>query len=130
MYSTLKTKIKSLSFLLILLLVYCLNGCATPSTIVVTRAGTALDDGKLYVYLENVPPIGKKQLNENQPIAKGQTRNFQVSNGTYRIWVEVDRIVSDKIQFTADNNSVKFITAVERIGGSVVVLLERSLDEQ
>jgi hypothetical protein len=78
-----------------------------------------MDDGKLYVYVDG------KQLNKNQPIGKGQTRNLPVSNGVHNIWVEVNNLESDKIQFTAENNTVSFNVSTERIGGSKVLLLER-----
>jgi len=107
-----------------LLVSFCFVGCATyqPSSIVVTRAGTYLDDGQLFVYLDG------KVINKNQPIGKGQIRSIAVSNGSHRIWVKIDSLESDKIQFTAENNTVNFKVATERVGGSKTLLLERNLD--
>jgi hypothetical protein len=99
---------------------YCLTGCVTytPSTIVVKRAGTSLDDGKLYVYRDG------KLINKNQPIGKGQIRSLQTSNGFHKIRVMVNSLESDKLQFTVENNSVSFNVSTERIGGSKTLLLE------
>jgi hypothetical protein len=113
-------KIGTKSLLLIFLLM-CLGACVSfqPSSIVVTRTGTYMDDGKLYVFLDG------KQLNKKSPIGKGQTRSFSVSNGIHKIWVEVNSLESDKIQFSAENNMVNFNASTERIGGSKVLLIER-----
>jgi hypothetical protein len=106
----------------------CLIGCMsfkpTPSSIVVTRAGTQLDDGKLFVYLDG------KQINKKQPIGKGQTKTISISNGNHKIWVKVDSLESDKIQFTAENNTVNINVSTERVGGSKVLLIERGIDEK
>jgi hypothetical protein len=100
---------------------FCFAGCVTykPSMVVVKRAGTALDDGKLYVYVD------KKLINEKEPVGKGQSRSLPVSNGFHRIWVRVDNLESGEKQFTAENNSVTFKVSVERVGGSKVIILER-----
>lgn len=112
---------KYLPLIFLLLLGYCFSGCVSfqPATIVVARAGTYIDDGKMYVYIDG------KQLNKKQPIGKDQTRTFSVSNGIHRIWVKVDSLESDKIQFTAENNTVNFKVSTQRIGGSKVLLIER-----
>jgi hypothetical protein len=115
--------VKYLPLMLLLLAGYCLIGCATPSSIVVARAGTAVDDGKLFVYLDG------RQINEKQPIGKGMTRTFSVSNGNHRIWVKVDSLESDKIQFTTENNTVNFSVSTDRVGGTKYLMLERSVDE-
>jgi hypothetical protein len=114
-------RIRQKGFPFILLLVFgCLTGCVTykPSTVVIERAGTLLDDGKLYVYVDG------KQINQNQPIGKGQTRNLPVPNGFHRIRVKVNSLESDEMQFTVENNSVSFKVLTERIGGSKVLLLQ------
>jgi len=115
---------KGLLFVFLLLVGFCLAGCISyqPASIVITRAGTYLDDGKMYVYLNG------KVINKKQPIGKGQTRTIAVANGSHRIWVKVDSLESDKIQFTAENNTVNFSAATERIGGSKTLLLERNID--
>jgi hypothetical protein len=119
-----KKKAKSLLLIFLLLLGFCLSGCVSsqPASIVVTRAGTYMDDGKLYVYLDG------KKINKKQPIGKGQTRTISVSNGTHKIWVKVDALESDKIQFAAENNVVDFNVSTERVGGSKVLLIERGMD--
>jgi hypothetical protein len=116
-----KMRIKDLSIIFLLVLGYCLSSCVTyqPSTIVIKRAGTYMDDGKLYIYVDG------KQLNKNQPIGKGQTRNLSISNGVHKIWITVNNLESDRIQFTVENNTVSFSASTERIGGSKVLLLER-----
>jgi hypothetical protein len=117
---------KYLPLIILLLAGYCLIGCGSfkpnPSSIIVTRTGTLMDDGKLFVYLDG------KQINKKQPIGKGQTRTFSVSNGNHRIWVKVDSLESDKIQFTTENNTVNFIISTERVGGSKILLIERKVD--
>ena len=119
-----KIVIKFLPPIFLLLAGYCLIGCnsfkPTPASIVVTRSGTLMDDGKLFVYLDG------KQINKKQPIGKGQTRNFPVTNGNHRMWVKVDSLESDKIQFTAENDTINFIVSTERAGGSKVLLIERN----
>jgi len=113
---------RKLLFLLFLLSFFTFNGCVSvplPSTIVITRSGTNLDDGKLYVYVDG------KLLNKKQPIGKGQTRNISVSNGSHRIWVKVDNFESDKINFTVNNNTINFNASAQRIGGSRVLILEQ-----
>jgi hypothetical protein len=132
MYSVLtkKIKTKSLPAISILLIVYCLCACASDQTvqiaqtasIVVIRGGTYMDDGKLYVYLDG------KQLNKEQPIGKGQTRTFSIPKGQHKIWVEVDDLESGNIQFTAEDNAVTFNASTERVGGSRVLLMERSMN--
>jgi hypothetical protein len=77
-----------------------------------------MDDGKLYVYVDG------KQINPNQPVGKGQTRSFSVSNGIHKIWVMVDRLESDRIQFTAEDNTLSFDVSTQRIGGSKTLLIE------
>jgi TolB-like protein len=117
--NTTLAKVLLLSALLIL--GYGIVGCAslpTPSTVVIKRAGDLLDDGKLYVYLDG------KVINENQPVGKGQTRTLAVTNGSHRIWVEVNQLVSDKIQFTVENSAANFNVSTQRIGGSKTLLIE------
>jgi len=121
-----KIVIKILPLIFLLLAGYCLIGCGsfkpTSASIIVTRSGTQMDDGKLFVYLDG------KQINKKQPIGKGQTRTFPVANGNHRIWVKVDSLESDKVQFTAENNTVNFIVSTERVGGSKVLLIERNVN--
>jgi hypothetical protein len=88
----------------------------------VKRAGTFLDDGKLYVYVDG------KQINSNQPIGKGQIRNLSVSNGRHRIMVMVNSLKSDEVQFDVKNGTVSFNVSTERVGGSKVLLLERGTE--
>jgi len=119
--SIIKTN-RKLLLIIFLLSFFTFNGCVSmplPSTIVITRSETNLDDGKLYVYIDG------KLVNKNQPIGKGQTRNISVSNGNHRIWVKVDNYESDKINFTANNNSINFNASAQRIGGSRVLILEK-----
>jgi hypothetical protein len=59
-----------------------------------------MDDGKLYVYMDGT------QINKNQPIGKEQTRTLSVSNGAHRIWVMDGRMESDRMPFTAADNTV------------------------
>ena len=122
--SSRKIVIKFLPPIFLLLAGYCLIGCnsfkPTPASIVVTRSGMLMDDGKLFVYLDG------KQINKKQPIGKGQTRTFSIANGNHRIWVKVDSLESDKIQFTAENDTINFIVSTERAGGSKVLLIERN----
>jgi hypothetical protein len=114
--------------LAIFLAVFCLGGCASSnpstayrsSTVIVKRAGTLLDDGMLYVYVDG------NRINANQPIGKGQTRNFTVSNGFHRIKVMADSLESGEAQFTVENSTASFNVSTERIGGSKVLLLERA----
>jgi hypothetical protein len=115
---------KGWPLLLPLAFVFCFTGCVTykPSTLVVKRAGTLLDDGKLYVYVDG------KEINKNQPIGKGQTRSLPVSNGFHRLRVTVNSLESDEMQFTVENNSVSFNVSTERVGGSKVLLLERGTE--
>jgi hypothetical protein len=119
-----KSGTKGLPVFFLLVFGYCLFGCVTykPSTVVVKRAGTLLDDGKLYVYVDG------KQVNPNQPIGKGHIRNLSVSNGFHRIKVMVDRLESDEAQFTVENSMVSFNVSTERVGGSKVLLLERGTE--
>ncbi|MDR1250653.1 MAG: hypothetical protein LBK62_00645 [Treponema sp.] len=112
---------RSVSFIILLVVGYWFAGCAT-SSVAVTRAGTYMDDGKLFVYLDGI------LRNRNQPIAKGQTKTIAVSNGLHTIWVKVESLESDKIQFTTKNSTVNFNAAIERIAGSKYLLLERELD--
>jgi uncharacterized protein YcfL len=123
---SLKAMKKYLPLIMILLAGYCFVGCMSnqSSAININRAGTLMDDGKLFVYLDG------KQINQKQPIGKGQTRTISISNGKHRIWVMVDNLESDKIQFTTENNSVSFNVSTERIGGSKVLLIQRSIDEK
>lgn len=113
-----------LLFLLLIFSSFIFFNCLTvqPSTITITRPGTNLDDGKLYVYIDG------KVVNQKQPIGKGQTRSIAVSNGNHRIWVKVDDFESDKINFSANNNTVNFTASAQRIGGSRVLILERIND--
>jgi hypothetical protein len=115
--------VKYLPLMLLLLAGYCLTGCATPSSIVVARAGTLMDDGKLFVYVDG------KQINKKQPVGKGQTRTFAVSNGNHRIWVMVDSLESDKIRFTVEDSTVNFNVSTDRVGGTKYLMIERSVDE-
>jgi len=115
--------VKYLPLMLLFLAGYCLTGCATPSSIIVERAGTLMDDGKLFVYLDTGRPI-----NEKQPIGKGMTRTFAVSNGRHTIWVKVDNLESDKIRFTAENNSVNFNVSTVRVAGTKYLMIERGVD--
>jgi hypothetical protein len=119
-----KAGTKGLPMIFLLMFGYCLSGCVTykPSTVVVKRAGTLLDDGKLYVYVDG------KQINPNQPIGKGQIRSLPVSNGFHRIKVMVNSLESDEAQFTVENSTVSFNVSTERIGGSKVLLLERGTE--
>jgi len=122
-----KIPTKYLSVIFLLIAGYCLTGCLSynePSTVVINRAGTVMDDGKLFIYLDG------KQINKNQPIGKGQTRTFSVSNGNHKILVKVDNLESDKLQFTTANNTVTFNVSTERVGGSKVLLLQRNADEK
>jgi hypothetical protein len=122
-----KTIIKYLTLILLLLAGYCFISCMSfnqSSAIIINRAGTLMDDGKLFVYLNG------KQINQKQPIGKGQTRTISISNGNHKIWVKVDNLESDKIQFTTENNTVSFNVSTERIGGSKVLLIQRSVDEK
>jgi hypothetical protein len=115
---------KGLPLLFLAAFAYGLAGCVTytPSTLVIRRAGTLLDDGKLYVYVDG------KQVNRNQPIGKGQTRSLPVSNGFHRIRVEVNSLESDEVRFSIENGSVSFDVSTERIGGSKTLLLQRSTE--
>jgi hypothetical protein len=108
----------------LLVCTFCFIGCVTykPSTVVINRAGTLLDDGKLYVYVDG------KVINQKQPIGKGQTRSLPVANGFHRIRVSVNSLDSDDMQFTVENNSASFKVSTERVGGSKVLLLERSAE--
>jgi len=119
-----KIVIKYLPLIIFLLSGFCFIGCEsfkpTPASIVVKRSGTQMDDGKLFVYLDG------KQINKKQPIGKGQTRTFSVANGSHKIWVRVDSLESDKIKFTAENDTVNFIVSTERVGGSKILLIEHS----
>jgi hypothetical protein len=119
---------KSLSVIFVLMIIYCLNDCASfkpvgETTIIVTRAGTLMDDGKLYVYIDG------KQLNKNQPIGKGQTRTFLVSNGRHNISVKIDRLESGRIQFTAEKRTINFNVSTERVGGSKTLLIAYNIAE-
>jgi hypothetical protein len=119
------TLAKALSLSVLLVLGRSITGCAslpTPSTVVIQRAGTLLDDGKLYIYLDG------KAINENQPVGKGQTRTLPIPNGSHRIWVEVNQLASDKIQFNVEDSSVSFSVSTQRIGGSKTLLIEPGLD--
>jgi len=117
--------VKYLPLMLFFLAGYCLTGCATPSSIVVERAGTAMDDGKLFVYVDTGGPI-----NEKQPIAKGQTKTFSVANGGHTIWVKVDNLESDKIRFTSDDNTVNFKVSTDRVAGTKYLMIEQIADEK
>jgi hypothetical protein len=113
--------LKLLSLGVLLALGHGITGCAslpTPSTVVIKRAGSLMDDGKLYVYLDG------KVINKNQPIGKGQTRTIAIANGSHRIWVEVNQLVSDTIQFTVENGTANFNVSTQRIGGSKTLLIE------
>jgi hypothetical protein len=110
-----------------LVLVLAVTACSTPppirpalsqTVINIQRSATNLDTGNLYIYVDG------KQINQNQPIGKGQTRNLPVSNGFHRIRVMVNSLESDEMQFTVENNSVSFNISTERIGGSKVLLLQ------
>ena len=117
---------KYLSLIFLLSAGYCLIGCASykpaPASIVVKRAGTLMDDGKLFVYLDG------KQINKKQPVGKGQTGTFSIPNGNHRIWVKVDGLESDKIPFAAQNNTISFNVSTKRAGVSKVLLIERKID--
>jgi len=119
-----KIAAKHLPLIFLLLTGYIFTGCASfgpaPASIVVTRSGTQLDDGKLFVYLNG------RQINKKQPVGKGQTRTFSIPNGNHRIWVKVDSLESNKIQFTAENDTVNFNVSTERVAGSKVLLIERN----
>jgi hypothetical protein len=119
-----KIMAKNLPLVFLLAFGYCLIGCVTykPSTVVVKRAGTLLDDGKLYVYVDG------KQINSKQPIGKGQTRNLSLSNGFHRIKVMVNGLESDEAQFTVENSTVSFNVSTERVGGSKMLLMERAIE--
>jgi hypothetical protein len=121
---SLNVVIKYLTLLILLLAGYCFFGCLSyqPSTIIINRASTLMDDGKLFVYLNG------KLINKNQPIGKGQTRTFSVANGNHKILVMVDNLESDKLQFTTNNNTITLDVSTERVGGSKVLLLQRSVD--
>jgi hypothetical protein len=112
-----------LSIFLMLFTLY-IYGCVTykPSTLVISRGGTLLDDGKLYVYVDG------KVINEQQPIGKGQSRSLPVANGFHRIRVSVNSLESDEMQFSVENNSARFSVSTERVGGSKVLILERSTE--
>jgi TolB-like protein len=94
----------------------------TPSTVGIKRAGTFLDDGKLYVYLDG------KVINKNQPVGKGQTRMLPIPNGSHRIWVEVNQLASDKIRFNVESSVVNFNVSTQRIGGSKTLLIEPGIE--
>jgi hypothetical protein len=116
---------KILPLVVLLVLGYDIVGCAslpTPSTVVIKRSGDLLDDGKLFVYLDG------KVINKNQPIGKGQTRTLAVTNGSHRIWVEVNQLESDKIQFSVENGAANFNVSTQRIGGSKTLLIEPGAD--
>jgi hypothetical protein len=115
---------KGLPLIFLLLFALCYIGCVTykPSTLVVKRSGTLLDDGKLYVYVDG------KQINKNQPIGKGQTRSLPVSNGFHRVRVTVNSLESDEMRFMIENGTVSFNASTERVGGSKILVLERSTD--
>lgn len=121
-----KTTLAKVLSLVVLLALGCgIIGCAslpTPSTVVIKRAGSLMDDGKLYVYLDG------KVINSNQPIGKGQTRTIAIANGSHRIWVEVNQLASDKIQFTVENGAAIFNVSTQRIGGSKTLLIEPGVD--
>jgi hypothetical protein len=125
-YKFFRKIVKYTPLIFLLLVGYCLIGCAsfkpTPASIVVIRSGTQLDDGKLFVYLDG------KQINKKQPVGKGQSRTFSVSNGNHRVWVKVDNLESDKLQFASENDTVNFSVSTQRIGGSKVLLIERNIN--
>jgi|GEM_PF-3779761 len=113
---------KKILLIPILLIILLISGCGTaptPSTIVITRLATNLDDGQLFVHLDG------KVINKKQPIGKGQTRTIPISNGNHRIIVKVDNFQSDPIVFSADNNTTNFVVSAQRIGGSRALILER-----
>jgi len=119
-----KTTIK-IVLIFILISIICLGSCLTapkPATVTITRAGTNLDDGRLFVYLNG------REINKQQPIGKGQTRTISIPNGNHRIWVKVDHFESDKINFTANNNNTTFNVSAQRVGGSRVLIMERNLE--
>jgi TolB-like protein len=119
------TLAKALLLAVLLALGHGIIGCASlpaPSRVVIKRAGSLLDDGKLYVCLDG------KVINKNQPIGKGQTRTIAVPNGSHRIWVEVNQLASDTIQFTVENSAVNFNVSTQRIGGSKTLLIESGVD--
>jgi len=114
---------KKLIFIFFLLIVLLLNSCLStpkPSTIVVTRLSTNLDDGQLFVYVDG------RVVNKKSPIGKGQSRNIAIPNGNHRISVKVDHFQSDTINFNADNNTTNFTASAQRVGGARVLILERN----
>jgi len=120
----LKSINKNLTLILFLLIMLPFNTFSAPksSTVVITRLGTNLDDGKLFVF------INGKNINKKQPIGKSQSRSIDVSNGNHRIFVKVDNIVSNTIHFTANDNTIRITASGQRSGGARVLILEREND--
>jgi len=58
-------------------------------------------------------------------VANGQMASIAVNNGVHTIFVEVDKVRSDTLNFTADGTSIAFVAAVE---GGVRGLVQDALD--
>jgi hypothetical protein len=98
------------------LLFACLSaGCATPppvrpalsqAVVNVQRSSTSRDKGNLYIYVDGLI------INDKAPIKKGDVKSYPVNNGVHYIYGVCGKLVSEAINFSANDKTVSFVAEI------------------
>jgi PBP1b-binding outer membrane lipoprotein LpoB len=97
-----------------------LAGCSSPppirpalsqTVINVQRSSTNLDSGNLLIYVDDII------VNKDAPIKKGQYWTYPVNNGVHYIHGVCGKLVSEAINFSANNQTVSFVATIEKEPG-------------
>jgi hypothetical protein len=95
-------------------------GCSTPppirpalsqTVINIQRSSTSLDTGDLYIYVDDLI------INPKAPIKKGQFVTYPVNNGVHYIHGVCGKLVSEAINFSANNKTVSLVATIEKEPG-------------